>query len=110
MDAPIDATLDAAGYDALLDSLADDVTERSGTGDRSDAIWDAVGTVVPQLAPPACERLLEHADHEPDDGLVDEVTAFRGSDSDERQRARAVTALVEDLQTRLDDAPGRDAR
>lgn len=110
IDVDVDPDLGADGYDALLDHLATDVYNRSGQGDREDALWDAVATVAPALTPQVCERFLELAAHGPDDGLVDEVTAFRGSDADERQRARAVTALVEDLQARLDDTAGRDAQ
>lgn len=113
--------LDADGYDGLLDRLAADAAGRVGErrpdergasdGDERgedadpvvDAVWGAVGDVVPELTDHACRRVLEHADHEPDAALVEEVATHRGSDDAERLRARALTALVADVQDRVRD-------
>lgn len=94
--------MDAGAYDDLLDDLAAAVDDRAGAdGDATDAVWTAVGDVVPQLTEPVCERVLELSDTQPDEALVDHVTSERASDDAERLRAEAVTALVGDLETRL---------
>lgn len=101
----MDADLDAETYDALLADLAADVRDRPEE-ERGDAIWDAVGDLVPKMTAPVCARVLDLAEHEPDDTLVAEVMATRASDQDERRRAEAVTALVADLEARTADSEG----
>lgn len=96
----MDADLDAEEYDALLERLAADAPD----AEPADAAWDAVGDVVPEMTGPVCERVLELSDHGADEALVDEVTSLRASDDAEQLRARAVTALVADLQARLEDS------
>lgn len=91
-------------YRALVRHLADEaraggVAESAAA--REDAVWDAVGDVVPGLTAEVCESVLAHADREPDAGLVDEVTSARDSGDDERLRARAVTVLVADVRSAL---------
>lgn len=68
-----------------------------------DALWGAVGDVVPELTDSDCRRVLELADSEPDAALVEEVTSHRDSDGAERLRARALTVLVADLRDRLEE-------
>lgn len=110
MDSDDGPPLGAAEYDDLVDRLAaaaaDDLPDRS----RSDAVWDAVGDVVPRMTDTLCERVLVLADSEPDAGLVAEVTSERGSDDAEQLRARALTALVGDVETRLAADPTTNGR
>lgn len=97
----MDADLSAEAYDDLVDELATTAAEGSRAEPGSDAIWDAVGSVVPELTEPVCRRVVEVADHEPDAELVDVVTEDRRSDGEERLRAQAVTVLVQDVEARL---------
>lgn len=101
MDVDLDADLDAEAYDALVAELAADAAEELPDRSRSDAVWDAVGAVVPRMTDPACERVLDLAANEPDDALVEQVTEERESDDAEALRAEALTALVADVEERV---------
>lgn len=110
MDPEDGSPLGTAEYDDLVDRLADEAADDLPDRSRSDAVWEAVGDVVPRMTDAVCERVLALADSEPDAGLVEEVTKERGSDDAERLRARALTALVGDVQTRLAADPPADRR
>lgn len=101
MDADLHGDIDADEYDDLVADLADEAALELPGRSRSDAVWDAVGGVVPQLSDAICERVLDLADSEPDDALVEEVTSERDSDDAEQRRAQALTALVGDVEARL---------
>lgn len=101
MAADLDGNLDAETYDELVADLAADAAAELSDRSRSDAVWDAVGAVVPRMTDPVCERVLELADNEPDDALVQQVTAERESDDAEALRAEALTALVADVDDRV---------
>lgn len=113
-DAPLDGDLSPEAYDELVDRLAGDTTNRTVEAAREsdgdyggalrDAVWESVARVVPHLTEPVSRRVLELADHEPDDELVDAVTEDRSSDDDERLRAEAVTVLVHDVTARIASA------
>lgn len=99
--AGMDAELSAEEYDELLDRLATDARDDADGRPGADAVWDAVGAVVPRMTDPVCERVLELADNEPDDALVEQVTEERESDDAETLRAEALTALVADVEERV---------
>lgn len=110
MDVDFDGELDAAAYDELVDALGAEAAEALPDRARSDAVWDAVGAVVPRLTADVCERILTLADSEPRDELVEQVTSERDSDDGETLRAEALTALVGDVEVRLAaGAPDLDA-
>lgn len=100
------ADLSPEAYDDLLDRLADGATEQAEGEPDTDAIWAAVGQVVPELTDPVSERILDLADSEPDARLVDVVTEERHSDDEEHRRAEAVTVLVQDVEARLVEEGG----
>ncbi|GAB3682670.1 hypothetical protein GCM10028857_08960 [Salinarchaeum chitinilyticum] len=101
MDVDLHDELDADAYDELVESLATDAAAELPMRNRSDAVWDTVGAVVPQMTDAVCERVLALADSEPRAELVEQVTAERGSDDAETLRAEALTALVADVEARL---------
>jgi hypothetical protein len=101
MDVDFDADLDAEAYDALGAELAAEAAAELPERSRPDAVWDAVGAVVPRMTDAVCERVLELAEHEPDDALVEQVTEERESDDAETLRAEALTALVADVEERV---------
>lgn len=101
MDVALDGTLDADEYDELVGALAEEAAAALPDRSRSDVVWDAVGAVVPQMTDRVCERVLDLAGGEPDDALVEQVTAERGSDEAETLRAEALTALVADVEERV---------
>jgi len=101
MDADLDGDLDPESYDELVADLAADAATELPDRSRTDAVWDTVGAVVPKLSDPVCRRVLELADSEPNDALVEQVTSERGSDDAERLRAEALTALVADVEARV---------
>ncbi|AGN00509.1 hypothetical protein L593_02790 [Salinarchaeum sp. Harcht-Bsk1] len=108
MDADLAGDLDAEQYDDLVADLAAQATTELPDRSRADAVWDTVGTVVPQLTDPVCNRVLDLADSEPRDALVEQVTSERGSDDAERLRAEALTALVGDVEARVVADTGDD--
>lgn len=101
MDAELHEELEAEEYDELVETLADEAAAELPMRNRSDAVWDTVGAVVPQLTDAVCERVLELADSEPRAELVEQVTAERDSGDAETLRAEALTALVGDVETRV---------
>lgn len=101
MNAELHAELDADEYDELVETLANEAATELPMRNRSDAVWDTVGEVVPQLTDAVCERVLELADSEPRAELVEQVTAERGSGDAETLRAEALTALVGDVDARV---------
>jgi hypothetical protein len=101
MDLDLDGELDADAYDELVDDLAAEAAGEIPGRSRSDAVWDAVGAVVPQMTDDVCERVLTLADSEPRDALVEQVTSERDSDDAETLRAEALTALVGDVEARI---------
>lgn len=101
MDVDLDADLDAEAYDTLVGDLAAEAAKELPDQSRADAVWDAVGAVVPRMSDPVCERVLELAENEPDDALVEQVTDERDSDDAETLRAEALTALVADVEERV---------
>lgn len=106
MDVDLHGSLDADEYDAALDRLAAEAADGVPDGTSTDAVWDAVGHVVPQLTAPTCRRVLELAESDPDEALVETVATERASDDAERLRARAVSAIVEDVTARVDGRRG----
>jgi len=109
---PLDGDLRPEAYAELVDRLAGEAADRTvdDARERGDddyvealrnAVWDTVGRIVPELTEPVCRRVLELADHEPDEALVDAVTEERHSDEAERLRAEAVTVLVHDVTARI---------
>lgn len=89
-------------YDALRAELATTAAERIDAGGEPEAVlWDVVGDVVPRLTQQVCDAILDHSEHDPLDGLVDEVATARDSDDDERRRAEAITVLLQDVDRRL---------
>jgi hypothetical protein len=101
MDVDLDADLDPEAYDSLVGDLAAEAAEALPEQSRPDAVWDAVGAVVPRMTDSVCERVLELAENEPDDALVAQVTEERESDDAETLRAEALTALVADVEERV---------
>jgi hypothetical protein len=65
-------------------------------------LWDAVGTVVPQLTRPVSEAVLEYSSFAPLDPVVEKATTDRNSDEEEIRRAEAVTVLLQEATERLD--------
>jgi|GEM_PF-1993020 len=98
----LDASLGADEYDDLVDALAERAATAPADRSPADGAWDAATEVVPSLTEPVCERILAHADSDPDAVLVAQVTEERGSDDAERRRAEALTALVGDVVARLE--------
>ncbi|WP_248515872.1 hypothetical protein [Salinarchaeum laminariae] len=101
MDAELHGELDAEEYDELVGALATEAADELPMQNRSDAVWDTVGALVPQMTDAVCERVLELADSDPQDALVEQVTDERDSDDAETVRAEALTALVGDVEARL---------
>lgn len=98
-------------HGALVDALASDVVDRIDAGeDAEDALWDAVSAYVPELSPDRCETLLASSSTEPMDDLVEQVASDRGSDADERQRAAAFTALLQDVNVEVAARGGYEER
>jgi len=97
--------MDGDEYAALVDALAEDVetalADADAPDDREDALWAAVGAFVPEMERAVCEDVLGHADADPIDDLVAEVAAMRDSGDDERTRAEAFTALLQDVNARV---------
>ena len=90
-----------AAYDALIDDLVADARARSDPPEN-EQVWASVSDRVPELTGDVCDQILSLSTTAPDAELVDEVTSARDSTDAETKRARAVTVLVQDVETRLD--------
>ncbi|QSG01587.1 hypothetical protein [Natranaeroarchaeum sulfidigenes] len=91
-----------AAYDALIDDLVADARARAEPPENED-VWASVSDRVPELTGDVCDRILTLSTTAPDAELVEEVTAARDSTEAERKRAQALTVLVQDVETRLDE-------
>jgi len=91
-----------AAYDALIDDLVADARTRADPPTNED-VWASVSDRVPELTGDVCDRILSLSTTAPDAELVEEVTTARDSTNAERKRARALTVLVQDVETRLDE-------
>lgn len=94
--------LDADAFDDLRTDLAAVAAERIDEDTPAEeALWEAVGGVVPELTRPVSDSIVEHSAFSPIEPLVEEVVTQRESDDDERRRAEAITVLLCELDDRL---------
>lgn len=97
--------LTATEFEQLRADLLDVATTRiDDETPAEEALWEAVGGVVPELTRPVSDAIIDHSAFDPIGPLVEEVVSQRDSDGDERRRAEAITVLLQEIDTKLDSA------